>query len=97
MTLDKFTQLSYFEIYGQRYSTNDVLLMKRKAGTHNKIVFTKSKSQGTAPYYISGNDLKRCKIEPKMSKSGQINDFYVVPLDALEPLEINERSNHEIW
>lgn len=95
MILDKFTHCAYFEIYEQRYSTNDVLLMKRKAKTHNKVVFTRSKSQGNQPYYVSLATLKKCKVEPKLSKAGQYNDFYVVPLDKLEPLEISDKSDKE--
>lgn len=92
MVLDRFTQLNYFEIWQPRYHDNMVLLAKRKVGTHNKIVFTKAPSMGSAPYYVSGATVKKCKLDD----NGKI-PCYAVPVDKLEPLEINEKSDYILW
>lgn len=86
MIIDKFIPLNYFEIRHPRYHDKRVLLAARKVGTHNKVVFTEAPSMGTAPYYISGAKVKKYKKE----SNGAIMCF-AVPLDELEPLEINER------
>lgn len=88
--LDKRTQFRYFEIWEPRYSTKDVLLAVRKVGAHNKIVFTKSKSMGTEPYYVSGTTIKECK----KAWNGSI-DCYAVSLDKLQPLELTENSEFD--
>lgn len=90
MILDKFTQCAYFEIWQPRYHDQTVMLAKRKVGTHNKIVFTKAPSMGTEPYYISGNTVKKCKLD----NNGAI-PCYAVPIDKLEPLEISDKSDKE--
>lgn len=91
MVLDKYTQMSYFEIWQPRYHDKTVLLAARKVGTHNKILFTKAPSMGNTPYYIAGNIVKKCTQE----SNGKIM-CYVVSIEKLEPLEITERSHHEI-
>lgn len=88
---DKYTQMSYFEIWEPRYRDKTVLLAKRKVGTHNKIKFTKAPSMGTNPYYVSGKVVKKGRIE----SNGRI-DCYVVKLDDLEPLEYIENSYLEL-
>ena len=92
MILDKYTQMSYFEIWHPRYHDQRVLLAKRKVGKHNKIVFTKAPTLGDKPYYISGAKIKRFKIE----NNGKI-DCYAVPLDELEPLEYTVNSIHNLY
>lgn len=91
ITLDKWTQMHYFEIFEPKYSTKQVLLKASRVGTHNKIVFTKAKSMGTMPYYVSGKVVKKC---PKVS-NGSIW-CYSVPLDDLRLLELSENSILEI-
>jgi hypothetical protein len=41
---------------------------------------------GTEPYYVSGATVKKYKLED----NGKIS-CYAVPIDELEPLEIEER------
>lgn len=91
MIIDKFTPLNFFEIWQPRYHDGKVLLAAHKVGTHNKIVFTKAPSLGTKPYYISGKTVKKYKKE----SNGKI-DCYVVPVDVLEPLEINQKDLRSI-
>lgn len=83
MKLPRYTQFKYFEVWHPRYHDHKVLLAAHKVGEHNKIVFTKSESMGTDPYYISGAEVKKY---PKQS-NGSIM-CYAVPVDALEPLEL---------
>ncbi len=94
MILDKFTPMSYFEIWEPRYRDTTVLLACRKVGTHNKIVFTGNSKgynlMGTEPYYVSGKIVKKCKKE----SNGRI-DCFVVPLDKLETLELSANSELE--
>jgi len=91
MLLSKFTSCNYFEIFAPRYRDKTVLLACHRVGEHNKIVFTKAPSLGTDPYYASAKTIKKCKKE----SNGSIM-CYVVPLDELQPLEINERDWREI-
>lgn len=91
MLLDKYAQTHFFEIWEPRYSDKRVLLNCRKVGTHNKIVFTKAKSMGTDPYYLSGKTIKKYPKE----YNGSIF-CYAVPLEKLEPLEISENTEF-IW
>lgn len=90
VTLDKFTQCAFFEIWSRRFHDNRVLLACHKVAPHNKIVFTKDPTLGTEPYYVSGKTIKKY---PKES-NGAIK-CYVVPLDELKALIINQRSLHE--
>jgi hypothetical protein len=92
MVLDKFTPVNAFVIFEPRYRDKVVLLNKRRVGAHNKITFTKAPSMGTQPYYANGSMVKKCKLDT----NGTI-PCYAVPLDKLEPLEINRRSVHELW
>lgn len=86
ITLGKYTPLNYFQIWQRRFHDNKVLLAAHKVGTHNKIVFTKDPQMGTAPYYISGTKVKRAKKE----HNGKIT-VYAVPIEDLQPLELNEK------
>ena len=92
MILDRLTPCNYFEIWTPRWHDRKVLLAAHKVGTHNKIKFTKAKSLGEEPYYISGAKVKKCKKET----NGTIM-CYAVPLDDLEPLEINVRDMREVF
>ena len=83
MKMTKFTPLNYFQIWQPRYHDKRVLLAKHRVGTHNKIVFTKAPSMGTQPYYVSGKEVKKYKLE----SNGSI-PCYAVPVSSLEPLEI---------
>ena len=87
MVVDRFTSLNFFDIFQPRWRDRKVLLAKHKIGEHNKIVFSKAPSLGTAPYYISGKEARKYKTE----SNGKI-DCLAVPISALEPLEISERS-----
>lgn len=89
---DPATSFHYFEIWSPRYHDGTVLLAKRKVGTHNKVVFTKAPSMGTDPYYVSGAVVKKCK---KMFNNKL--ECYIVPLDKLSPLELNDNSVLELW
>jgi hypothetical protein len=84
--LAKYTPAAFFSIWQPRYRDKKVLLAKYKVQTHNKIVFTKAPSMGTEPYYVSGATVKKYKLED----NGKIS-CYAVPIDELEPLEIEER------
>lgn len=86
MIVKKFTPLNYFEIWSPRYKDNRVLLAAHKVGENNKIVFTKAQHMGTEPYYLSGKTIRKY---PKES-NGKVM-CYAVPLDELEPLEIDEK------
>lgn len=86
MKLGKFTPFRYFEIWHPKYSDQTVLLAIHKVGEHNKIVFTKSSSMGTEPYYVSGDTVKKCKKE----SNGKIQ-CYAVPLNKLETLELDNK------
>lgn len=88
---DRLTQFHVFSIFEPRYHDQRVLLKANKVGEHNKIIFTKAKSMGTDPYYVSG---KMVKKYPKVS-NGTIW-CYSVPLDKLEPLEYSENSMLEL-
>lgn len=92
MILSKFTPCNFFSIWEPRWRDRVVLLAKHKVGTHNKVVFTKAKSMGTDPYYVSGAVVKKCKLED----NGAI-PCYAVAIDKLEPLEINERDIREVF
>jgi hypothetical protein len=91
MVVDKFTPLNYFEIWEPRWYDRKVMLAAHKVGTHNKIKFTKAKSLGEEPYYVSGATVKQ---HPKET-NGKIQ-CYAVPLADLEPLEVNNRDVREV-
>jgi hypothetical protein len=86
MLLGKYDQCSYFGIFSRRYHDNKVLLAAHKVGTHNKIVFLKDKGMGTEPYYCSGKTIKKYGT----TSNGSIK-VYVVPIEELEPLTINQK------
>jgi hypothetical protein len=88
--LCKHTQFKYLEIWQPRYHDKKVLLAKFKVGQHNKVVFTKAPSMGTDPYYISGQTVKKYKLET----NGSVQ-CYAVPVDEFVPLELAERCEHE--
>lgn len=92
MILDKFIPLNAFVILEPRYRDKVVLLKKKRVGQHNKITFTQAPSMGTEPYYASGAMIKKCKLD----SNGTI-PCYAVPLDKLEPLEINDKSEYILW
>lgn len=92
MLLDKKTQFHAFEIWAPRWKDRKVLLAAHRVGTHNKVIFTKTKSLGDEPYYINGKTVKKY---PK-----QLNGaiwVYCVPLDKFEPLELSENSIMELY
>ena len=91
MILDKYTQFKPFSIWEPRWHDKRVLLKASKVGEHNKIVFSKSKSLGTDPFYVDGKTVKRY---PKEYNGGTW--CYAVPLDKLEPLEISENSELDL-
>lgn len=88
----RFTQMSYFEIWSPRYSTDDVLLKVSKVKEHNKVVFTKAKSLAGKVFYVSGKVVKRC---PK-NYNGSIT-CYAVPMAKLEEMEIIENKEFSLW
>jgi hypothetical protein len=92
MLLQKFTPLNYFGIYSRRYHDNKVLLAAHKVGQHNKIVFLNDKGMGTEPYYCSGKTIKKYS----KTSNGSIS-CHVVPIEELEPLEINLRDIREVY
>ena len=92
----KHIQMQVFDIWAPRYHDKMVLLMDKRIGEHNKIVFTDAKSMGTLPYYISGKEAKKFKLETKTSKMGNINKFRCVPEDSLKLMEYEEHCIHEL-
>lgn len=92
----KHTQFQVFDIFEPRYHDKMVLLMDKRIGEHNKIIFTNAKSMGTLPYYISGQKAKTFKTEQKISKLGNKNKFRIVPEDALAILELEAHCIHEL-
>lgn len=92
--LSKYRQLAYFPIWAPRYHDKRVLLDAAKVDrTHCdylKIRFTKAKSM-PGEWVITR---KRAKQYKKESNGSII--CYCVPLEALEPLEIEEHSILEI-
>lgn len=91
MKLGRLTPLNSFSIWSRRYHDNKVLLAAHRIGTHNKVVFTKDKGMGASPYYISGTDAKKCHKE----SNGSIT-CYSVPIEKLEPLEIDNKDLREV-
>ena len=90
--LDKFTQFHTFEIWHPLYSEDRVLLKCTKVGTHNKVIFTKARSLGTDPYYVSG------KVVRKYPKRYNNSIWcYAVPMHELQPLELSENSVMELY
>jgi hypothetical protein len=85
------TQMAFFQIFEPRWHDRKVLLAAHKVGTHNKIKFTRAKSLGVKPYYVSGAKVKKFKKE----SNGTI-DCYSVPLSDLEPLEYKRGCHHLI-
>lgn len=92
MLLDKWVQLHSFSIWEPRYSDQRVLLKCSKVGEHNKIVFTKSKSMGTDPYYVSGKAVKKYAKQPNGATW-----VYAVPLHELSPLELSTNSVLDLY
>lgn len=87
--LPRFTQMAFFSIRAQRYRDNMVLLKAKKIGSHNKVIFTHSKSMGNLPYYISGATVKKYgKKEQLATLAGGSLEVYAVPIDCLEVLEL---------
>lgn len=91
MLVNRLTPLNYFEIWSPRFHDSKVLLAAHKVGEHNKIVFTKAKSMGDQPYYLSGKTIKQYAKED----NGKIQ-CYAVPIHELQPLEINQRDLREV-
>lgn len=89
MTLGRFDQLAVFDIWQPRWHDKTVLLACHKVDNaktiHLKIKFTKAKSMA-GDWYVNKKVVQKCKKET----NGTIMT-YVVPLDKLQPLEINER------
>lgn len=83
MKLGRLTQFHYFEVWHPRYHDQKVLLAAHRVGEHNKVVFTKSQSMGTNPYYVSGREVKKYPRE----SNGSIM-CYAVDIAALKPLEL---------
>jgi hypothetical protein len=84
--LSRWTQFKVHSIWAPRWHDKVVLIAKFRVGEHNKIVFTKDKTMGTKPYYVSGAVIKKCKLED----NGEIK-CYAVPIDKLEPLELTDK------
>lgn len=70
-----------FTIWQPRWHDKTVLLAKHKVNDTNEVCFTKAPSLGTEPYYVSGEIVKKCKIE----SNGKI-DCYAVPLTELKKM-----------
>jgi hypothetical protein len=88
MTLDKFTQTTYFEIWSPRYHDKKVLLNAKKIKDAKtqwlKIKFTKAPSM-EGDWCIS----KQKAMTFPLDTNGTIQ-CRAIPLSALEPLEINQ-------
>ena len=91
MRLSRLQETQYFDIwfpkwsakYQLDYGEEVALLAKFRVGTHNEIVFTKTKSQRfQGHWYISGADVRRCKL----GSNGSI-PCYEVPVSKLQVLE----------
>lgn len=85
MIIDKYTPLQNIVVFQPRWHDRKVLIAGFKVGEHNKITFPKTPSM-KGDFYLSGKTIRKY---PKES-NGKIM-CYVVPIDELQPLEINEK------
>lgn len=79
--LDRQTPANNIEIWQPRWKDRKVLIAKYKVGTHNRIVFTKTKSM-PGEYYLSGEAIRRYPLQT----NGTL-ECYAVPMDELQRLE----------
>lgn len=90
MILDRFEPLAVFDIWSPRYHDKTVLLSMGKVKAtkckYIKVKFTKANSM-EGDWVVPTATVKKCRVE----SNGTIQ-CYVVPLDKLEVLEINQRS-----
>lgn len=82
MIFPRTTPMQNIEIWAPKYSNRTVLLAAYKVGAHNKITFTRAKSMGTDPYYVSGKTVQSFPVVT----NGSVK-CYAVDLDKLERLE----------
>jgi hypothetical protein len=81
MILGKLIPCQLIQIWQPRWKDRKVLIAKFRVGTHNEIVFTKTKSMPDK-YYLSGETIKKYPLET----NGRIQ-CYAVHMDELEVLE----------
>lgn len=81
MKLSRLTPCNKIEIWQPRWKDRTVLIAKYKVGTHNEIIFTKTKSM-PGSYYLSGKVIQACPT----TFNGKL-ECYAVPMDKLELLE----------
>lgn len=92
MQLNKYVPITTISIWEPRWHDRKVLIDPNKVREHNKIVFTKAKSLANKEFYVSGKTIKRHKKE-----SNGTMLCYCVPLDKLEPLEITNNHEFDLW
>ena len=81
MVVDRLTSMQRIEIWQPRWKDRVVMIAKYKVGTHNCIVFTKTKSlQGE--FYLSGEEIRKHPLDT----NGKL-ECYAVPMDKMEKLE----------
>lgn len=81
MVLPRLTACQKIDIWQPRWKDRRILIAKFRVGTHNEIVFTKTKSM-PGSYYLSGETIKKYPLE----NNGKIA-CYAVQMDELEVLE----------
>lgn len=94
MLLKKLDQIAVFDIWQPRWHDKIVLLSVHKVDKaktdHIKVVFSKAPSMD-GDWYASRKAIMRCPKET----NGTIQ-CYAVPLDKLEPLQINHKDWREL-
>jgi hypothetical protein len=79
--LKRLTPANKIAIWQPRWKDRKVLIAKFRVGTHNEVVFTKTKSLPSV-YYLSGETIRRYPLE----NNGKIL-CHAVDMNELEILE----------
>lgn len=91
MKICKHIPARTFTIHRPRYHDRTVLLKASKVGQYNKIFFTQAPDMGTDPYYVHGMKARKSK-----KTSNGVIACFAVPLDELEPWEVDDHCEHEL-
>ena len=79
--------MNRIEIWQPRYSTDSVLIATHKVKNDNLVVFTKAKYLAGKEFYVSGKDIRACKLDT----NGKIA-CYDVPMSFLKQYEKEEEA-----
>lgn len=92
MIADKYTMMTFFDILSPRWHDKKVLLKASKVDkSKNKLLKIKFQKAPEGYWVIEKSKAKRFPIE-----SNGVIQCYVIPLAALEPLQILEKSVHDL-